>query len=80
MWYMAVLNIRNVPEALMQALRDEAGANGRTLRSHVLWLLGDAHQPAKQTIVDRAVQYARPSHDPKTCRIYGCLVCKEQKA
>jgi hypothetical protein len=31
------------------------------------------HKP----IMERAVESARVSHDPKTCRIYGCLVCKE---
>ena len=42
------------------------------------------HQPAKMKrvpIVERAVEETvRRGHDPKTCRIYGCLVCKEMDA
>lgn len=34
---------------------------------------------ASQTpaLISRAVEHAKYSHDKKSCRIYGCLVCKE---
>ena len=40
---MPVLNVRNVPEALMKQLKVDAATNGITLREHVLTLLGHPH-------------------------------------
>ena len=37
---MAVLNVRNVPDALMRTLKSRAAENGVTLREYVLMQLG----------------------------------------
>ena len=76
---MAHLIVKDLPDGLVQELRELAESRGQTIKACVTFLIRQATDP-RHAVVERAVQHARPSHDPKTCRIYGCLVCKEMDA
>jgi hypothetical protein len=69
---MADLNLRNVAPELIAKLKSDAALSRTSLRDHCVFLLTGQGAPETPTVAP--VQ--RPAHDPATCRVYNCGMCK----
>jgi hypothetical protein len=83
-----VISLR-LPDDLAADLKALAELESRSVNSLIVMRLGEAVYGRKQSstviiqepIVERAVSAGvERGHDTKTCRIYGCLMCKALKA
>lgn len=53
------LSIKNVPESVLQRLREQARANRRSLQGELLVILEDAVEPRRLTIAEARIQLSR---------------------
>ena len=83
------LNIRNVPEELVKDLKKAALEDGSSLRDYCIRVLGsEPYLTAKPTIMANEFGHVGPIagitrtsrpelyHDKKSCKVYGCLMCR----
>jgi metal-responsive CopG/Arc/MetJ family transcriptional regulator len=90
---LADLDNRSRNAIIVRALREYMGIVNRHLENNPPRSLSDLPDYSKAVqhivqsvqegqsapIVKKAVEHARHAHDQKTCRIYGCLTCKQLK-
>lgn len=71
------MNIRNVDKSLLREVNIAAAKADLTLRDFVIQALTRAVNWEPE--LEKVLKETDWSHDPKTCRVYGCLMCAQLK-